>query len=413
MEQSNQKSNEDSEALRKEHEKMLEDDLNGIESKLTKQFLKDSAFIYNQINEGQSQKASLIPKKAEIKKTVPDGQLPRKYKIDQLTKKLDEEYFKQIKQTDKIPKNSNKIFEELEMYKQKVNDIKQINRDEELLRMQKENQEIEEKLYELKQQDNSELKEKQESCRKLVDQLNVLFNERKKDAAEKEKEREKAIEQIKAIKSEQEDHKAEIKKLEADKERLTKILSNLEKDVESYNIYKKFIDQVNQKYSNDNTSQNDLYDNLKEKVEQLMNHEIEIQKNIEESEKEKEQIKKEIQEMRRKNDKQSQNTKLQQLENEIKEYTDKNKQLEQEIDSILKEKQKKDSDTHQIKLSIFNLYDKVMKEDGKPDKGDNFDMDADETHLCMKLDKINEKIMDLISIHKELEKNQNLNQGGK
>ena len=352
-----------------------------------------------------------MPKKIESKKKVPDGQLPRKYKIDQLTKKLDEEYFKQIKQTDKIPKNSNKIFEELEMYKQKVNDIKQINRDEELLRMQKENQEIEEKLYELKQQDNSELKEKQESCRKLVDQLNVLFNERKKDAAEKEKEREKAIEQIKAIKSEQEDHKAEIKKLEADKERLTKILSNLEKDVESYNIYKKFIDQVNQKYSNDNTSQNDLYDNLKEKFEQLMNHEIEIQKNIEESEKEKEQIKKEIKEMRRKNDKQSQNTKLQQLENEIKEYTDKNKQLEQEIDAILKEKQKKDSDTHQIKLSIFNLYDKVMKEDGKPDKGDNFDMDADETHLCMKLDKINEKIMDLISIHKELEKNQNLQNG--
>ena len=168
---------------------------------------------------------------------------------------------------------------------------------------------------------------------------------------------------------------------------------------------------MNQKYSNDNTSQNDLYDNLKEKFEQLMNHEIEIQKNIEESEKEKEQIKKEIQEMRRKNDKQSQNTKLQQLENEIKEYTDKNKQLEQEIDAILKEKQKKDSDTHQIKLSIFNLYDKVMKEDGKPDKGDNFDMDADETHLCMKLDKINEKIMDLISIHKELEKNQNLQNG--
>ena len=54
-----------------------------------------------------------------------------------------------------------------------------------------------------------------------------------------------------------------------------------------------------------------------------------------------------------------------------------------------------------------------MKEDGKPDKGDNFDMDADETHLCMKLDKIKEKIMDLISIHKELEKNQNLNQTNK
>ena len=83
-----------------------------------------------------------------------------------------------------------------------------------------------------------------------------------------------------------------------------------------------------------------------------------------------------------------------------------NKQLEQEIDAILKEKQKKDSDTHQIKLSIFNLYDKVMKDDGKIEKNDNFDMDADETQLCMKLDKINEKIMDLIKIHKALE-NQN------
>ena len=392
------------EQLNQIHEKMLEDDLNGIESKLTKQFLADNKFIMDQIN--NAQKSSSVPKKI-ITKKPPEGVLPHKFRIDQITKKLDEEYYKDIKRTDKIPKNSQKIFEELESFKQKVNDIKQVNRDEELLRMQKENQEIEEKLNELKQQDNSELREKQESCRKLVEQLNVLFNERKKDAAEKEKEREKAIEQIKAIKSEQEDHKEEIKKLEEDKERLTQMLSNLEKDVESYNIYKKFIDQVNAKYSSDTTNQNDLYDNLKEKFEQLMNHELEIQKNIEDSEKEKEEIKKQIQEMRRKNDKQSQNTRLQQLENEIKEYSDKNKQLEQEIDSILKEKQKKDSDTHQIKLSIFNLYDKVMKEDGKVDKNENFDLDADETQLCMKLDKINEKIMDLISIHKELEKNQN------
>ena len=399
--------NEDREKLQKIHEKMLEDDLNGVESKLTKQFLSDSKFIQEQL-ENESPKASSVPKKIKTKKP-PEGVLPHKFKIDQITRKLDEQYFKDLKQTNKIPKNSEKIFEELEQFKQKVNDIKQVNRDEELLRMQKENQEIEEKLNELKQQDNSELKEKQESCRKLVEQFNILFNERKKDAAEKEKEREKAIEQIKAIKSEQEDHKAEIKKLEADKERLTQMLSNLEKDVESYNIYKKFIDQVNAKYSNDTTNQNDLYDNLKEKFEQLMNHEIEIQKNIEDSEKEKEEIKRQIQEMRRKNDKQSQNTRLQQLEKEIKEYTDKNKQLEQEIDSILKEKQKKASDTHQIKLSIFNLYDKVMKEDGKVNKNDNFDLDADETHLCMKLDKINEKIMDLISIHKELEKNQNNN----
>ena len=47
-----------------------------------------------------------------------------------------------------------------------------------------------------------------------------------------------------------------------------------------------------------------------------------------------------------------------------------------------------------------------MKEEGKVNKNDNFDLDTDETNLCMKLDKINEKIMDLIKIHKALE-NQN------
>ena len=391
---------------RKMHEKMLEDDLKGIESKLTQQFLLDKKFIEDQINQPiEPPKPKSVPKKLKIK-SIPEGALPHTFKMEQLTRKLDEEYYNGIKQTNKIPKNSKKLFEELESLKQKVNDIKQVNRDEELLRMQRENQEIEEKLNELKQQDNTELKEKQENCRKLVEQLNVLFNERKKDAAEKEKEREEAIAQIKKIKQEQEKHKKEIDDLKNKKEELTQMLQNLEKDVESYNIYKKFIEQVNAKYSNDTTNQNDLYDNLKEKFEQLMNHEIEIQKNIEDSEKEKEEIRRQIQEMRRKNDKQSQNTRLQELENEIKEYTDKNKQLEQEIDSILKEKQKKDSDTHQIKLSIFNLYDKVMRDDGKIEKNDNFDMDADETQLCMKLDKINEKIMDLIKIHKALE-NQN------
>ena len=345
------------EEQRKMHEKMLEDDLKGLESKskLTQQFLLDNKFIQDQINQPiEPPKPKSLPKKFKIK-NIPEGALPHTFKMEQLTRKLDEEYYNGIKQTSKIPKNSKKLFDELESLKQKVNDIKQVNRDEELLKMQKENQEIEEKLNQLKQQDNTELKEKQENCRKLVEQLNVLFNERKKDAAEKEKEREEAIAQIKKIKQEQEKHKKEINDLIAKKEELTQMLQNLEKDVESYNIYKKFIEQVNAKYSNDTTNQNDLYDNLKEKFEQLMNHEIEIQKNIEDSEKEKEEIRRQIQEMRRKNDKQSQNTRLQELENEIKEYTDKNKQLEQEIDSILKEKQKKDSDTHQIKLSIFNL----------------------------------------------------------
>ena len=172
---------------RKMHEKMLEDDLKGIESKLTQQFLLDKKFIEDQINQPiEPPKPKSVPKKLKIK-SIPEGALPHTFKMEQLTRKLDEEYYNGIKQTNKIPKNSKKLFEELESLKQKVNDIKQVNRDEELLRMQKENQEIEEKLNQLKQQDNTELKEKQENCRKLVEQLNVLFNERKKMLLKKKK----------------------------------------------------------------------------------------------------------------------------------------------------------------------------------------------------------------------------------
>ena len=206
------------EEQRKMHEKMLEDDLKGLESKLTQQFLADNKFIQDQINQPiENQKPKSLPKKLKIK-NIPDGALPHTFKMEQLTRKLDEEYYNGIKATNKIPKNSKKLFDELESLKQKVNDIKQVNRDEELLRMQRENQEIEEKLNQLKQQDNTELKEKQENCRKLVEQLNVLFNERKKDAAEKEKEREEAIAQIKKIKQEQEKHKKEINDIIAKKE---------------------------------------------------------------------------------------------------------------------------------------------------------------------------------------------------
>ena len=71
--------NEDREKLQKIHEKMLEDDLNGVESKLTKQFLSDSKFIQEQL-ENESPKASSVPKKIKTKKP-PEGVLPHKFKI--------------------------------------------------------------------------------------------------------------------------------------------------------------------------------------------------------------------------------------------------------------------------------------------------------------------------------------------
>jgi hypothetical protein len=55
------------EEQRKMHEKMLEDDLKGLESKLTQQFLADNKFIQDQINQPiESQKPKSLPKKLKI-----------------------------------------------------------------------------------------------------------------------------------------------------------------------------------------------------------------------------------------------------------------------------------------------------------------------------------------------------------
>ena len=111
-------------------------------------------------------------------------------------------------------------------------------------------------------------------------------------------------------------------------------------------------------------------------------------------------IKKEQTEISRKNDKQAQNQRLTSLEEETKFYFKENKRIEKEIDEMLKKNQKKESDTHTIKLAINNLFSKV---DSKSKKGKEFDMEIDNNGLCLKLDAINEKIVDLIKIHKELE----------
>ena len=51
------------EKQRKMHEIMLEDDLKGLETKLTQQFLADNKFIQDQINQPiESQKPKFLPK---------------------------------------------------------------------------------------------------------------------------------------------------------------------------------------------------------------------------------------------------------------------------------------------------------------------------------------------------------------
>ena len=87
------------EEQRKMHEKMLEDDLKGLESKskLTQQFLLDNKFIQDQINQPiEPPKPKSLPKKFKIK-NIPEGALPHTFKMEQLTRKLDEEYYNGIK----------------------------------------------------------------------------------------------------------------------------------------------------------------------------------------------------------------------------------------------------------------------------------------------------------------------------
>ncbi|MCQ2820041.1 MAG: hypothetical protein MJ252_22470 [archaeon] len=402
-----------------EFNKMMKDDLDGKRVPLVNQFL-DNPALMGKIGEDNSEeeedkkeksvktKSSKSQSKKGTRMQINAGkEMSRTEKINKLKRQADYEFYQDLRKTDQIPMDSDQLFKHLENIKRKVNEFKQVNRDEELLKMQKQNQEIEAKLNDLKKQDNKELREKQEKCHELVNRLNELFNQRKKEAAEKEKERVNAIQQIKNIQQEQKSHDEEIKSLEEEKKRLQDTLTKLQSDVESYKIYKDFIDQVNAKYSNDNTNQNDLYDNLKEKFEQLMKNENDIVSSIETSRKEQAKIKAEIEEISKKNNKQSQNDKLRELEDDIKKYSEENKSLELQIDTILKEKQRKDSDTHQIKLSIFNLYEKALKAEnkqGKIDQKDNYDMDNDdEVSLCLKLDKINETIQDLIKIHESLE----------
>jgi hypothetical protein len=324
--------------------------------------------------------------------SLPHGS--KKEKIEKIMRKLNNEYVKQIKETDKKARNRSELYQELSKYNKELNKIKRANRDEDLLKMQKENQAIEITLKELKNKDKSELKQKEEESKKLVEDLNVLFNEKRKEAAEKDEERKTAIEEIKQIKKDQEKEKNLIIELTKKKERLTEILEKLDKDVENFKNYKTFLDQVIES-SNEVSSNND-FDKLKEKFENLIERMHEIQNDITEQENKIQKIKKEKAELMRKNDKQAQNQRLLFLEEETKRYFNENKLLEKDIEEVLKKNQKKDSDTHQIKLSINNLYNKVKKTN-------DFDMNVDDVRLCDKLSEINERIIDLVKIHKKLE----------
>jgi septal ring factor EnvC (AmiA/AmiB activator) len=196
----------------------------------------------------------------------------------------------------------------------------------------------------------------------------------------------------------------------------------LEKDIIKLKCYQDFIDKV---FESSNQSQNDGFTKLSNKFKELIESMETIQKDIADQESQIKQIDSLKRELIQKNDKQAQNKRLIELELEIKDYMEKNKKLEKDIEDIQKKNQKKDSDTYQIKLSINNLYMKCKYKEtedqrkkqkdgdsgnhnlkstmkGNKDKKE-MDTNVSDTVLCGKLTEINERIVDLIKIYKELE----------
>jgi len=321
-------------------------------------------------------------------------------KIDKLFKEMNNKYIEEIKETEKKSRKNQYLYNELEKGTQELNKFTKVKREEDLLRLQQKNQEVDKKLVKLKNIDQSELISKKEQADLLSVEINEMFNEKREDILLKDKERIEAIKEIKEIKNEQQKI-IEINKENSIKvEELQKEYSNLEDKVKQFESYKKFIDDVvenNEEFNKD-------YDKLKTKFENLINTRTKIEKDIKEQEATIKTKQTELNELIRKNDKQVTNQRLIQLDKESKNYLEENNKLEIQIEELLKNKQKKDSDTHQIKLSILNLYNKIQESQGKP-IDTKFDSPNEnlELRLCEKLDHIGERIDDLIDIVKELD----------
>ena len=140
------------------------------------------------------------------------------------------------------------------------------------------------------------------------------------------------------------------------------------------------------------------------KFENLIKTRTKIEQDIKDQEEAIRLKKSELSELIRKNDKQVTNQRLIQLDKDSKNLLEENNKLDIQIEELHKNKQKKDSDTHQIKLSILNLHNKINDSLEKP-IDTKFDIPNEnlELRLCEKLDGISERIDDLIDIVNNLD----------
>jgi len=321
-------------------------------------------------------------------------------KIEKIYKKYYNDLIKDKKEDEMITNNKIKIENELQRLIKDISKVKTVDRDEELLKMQKTNQDLEMELFDLKNQDKTRLIQKEDESKRLVIELNELFENKMNDMLVKDRERKSAIEEIKNIKKQQEELNTQIYESNNKISDLEKEVKTLEVQVENYESYKKFIDKVIEKTNEGNGNINNDYDKLKEKFENLIERMNEIKEDIEKQELEIKEMKEEQGRLLKTDEKQLENQKILKLEEEAKELTRENEVLEKEIEEIMRKNQKKESDNHQIMLSIINLYRKVNKKD----KLVSFDTEnINEERLCEMLNVINDKLSDLIAIYKDLD----------
>ncbi len=239
-------------------------------------------------------------------------------------RELDTKFINDIKQTDRMNLKDKKIFEEVESL-QKENKVNHKNklRDEVILEMEKKNQDIEQKLKELKNKDKTELENEEKRCKETWENINNFFNAKREEALKKDEIRKADLDEIKKIKQNQQKVQEEIAELEERKKKLQKECEDLDKEVKESEYYKNFIDEVIEK----NDEFND-FEKLKEKFENLMKTMNQITENIEQQKILIKETQEKQKNLKSKNDKFLQNQKLLQLEEEIKKYMNENKMLE-------------------------------------------------------------------------------------
>ena len=259
-------------------------------------------------------------------------------RIDKIIREHNNEYIESWKTTNKKLRLGGDIKKEIDSHKKQLNALELKKRDEVLLRLQKENQEIELELKELKNNDKAELLAKEEESKALLQELNVLYNDKKKEVEEKDKERLAAIEEIRQIQKQRDEVEKRIAKAKQSELELEKTKSELEEKVKAFEKHKNYIENVLENHDEFNKD----YEKLKEKFENLMIHMENIETDIEAQKSKIESIVKEQNNLQKKNDKQNQSHKLNELEDETKKLIGENKTLEKEIEDLLRKKQKKE-----------------------------------------------------------------------